>query len=59
MYVPIAKTTSNSKKCRKIGDDLKNDIKRKHRLWTRYRETNNKAVEKFYKELKNNIKKQN
>ena len=51
-YVPIVKTTSNSKKCHKIGDDLKKDIKRKYRLWTRYRETNNKAVEKSYKELK-------
>ena len=55
-YVLIVKTTSNSKKFHKIGDDLKNDIKRKYRLWTRYRGTNNKAVEKSYKELKNNIK---
>ena len=55
-YVPIFKTTSNCKKFHKIGDDFKKDIKRKHRLWTRYRETNNKAVEKSCKELKNNIK---
>ena len=55
-YVPTVRTTSNSKKFHKIGDDLKKDIKRKHRLWTRYRETNKKAVEKSYKELKNNIK---
>ena len=31
-YVLIVKTTSNSKKFHKIGDDLKNDIKRKYRL---------------------------
>ena len=55
-YVPNVKTISNSKKFHKIGDDLKNDIKRKNRLWTRYRETNNKEVEKSNKELRNNIK---
>ena len=40
----------------KLLDNVKKDIRKKHRLWTRYRETNDKEVEKLYKQMRNKVK---
>jgi hypothetical protein len=57
--IPVRKINIHDKKvvwrCQ-IDNDLKKDIKRKHRLWTRYMQTRNEKILVEYKVIRNKVK---
>ena len=55
-YIPTIKIKTTKKKEHTLPDNVKKDIRKKHRLWTRYRETNDKEVDKLYKQMRNKVK---
>src|SRR3989442_989863 len=41
-----------------ISNDIRKLIKKKHRLWTRYQESRDRAIEKQYKQIRNQVRKE-
>ena len=55
-YIPTIKIKTTKKKDYTLPDNVKKDVRKKRRLWTRYRETNDKEVEKLFKQMRNKVK---
>ena len=56
IYIPTIKIKTTKKKDHTLPHNVKKDVRKKHRLWIRYRETNDKEVEKLYKQMRNKVK---
>ena len=56
IYTSTIKRKTSNKTDYTLPDNVRKDIKRKHKLRNRYRRTNDKYIEKVYKQIRNKVK---